>query len=176
MHVYINELGCYSFLCQNICNHHGDISLQWRNDGRDGVSRHRRLDCLFNRLFRCWSKKTSKVRVTGLCEVNPPVTGGFPSRQDSDAEKVFIWWRHHVPIGAFQGTPTQWIQITEMSYKFSIEFIALTDIFLHHVWCNYLSITYSQLNRVGKTAPGKTNPFHQVYLKYLAWTNKSRWV
>ena len=38
----------------------------WRHNERDGVSNHRRLDCLHNRLFRRRSKKTSKLRVTGL--------------------------------------------------------------------------------------------------------------
>ena len=33
-----------------------------------GVSKHQRLDCLFNRLFRRRSKKTSKPHVTGLCK------------------------------------------------------------------------------------------------------------
>ena len=47
---------------------------------RDGVSNHRCLDCLRNRLFRHRSKKTPKLRVTGLCEgnsppVNPPHKG-----------------------------------------------------------------------------------------------------
>ena len=32
-----------------------------------GVTNHRRLDCLLNRLFRHRSKKTSELRVTGLC-------------------------------------------------------------------------------------------------------------
>ena len=41
------------------------------------------------------SKKTSKLRVTGLCEGNPQVTGGFPSQRTSNAENVSIWWRHH---------------------------------------------------------------------------------
>ena len=36
---------------------------------------------LFNHVFRRRSKKTSKPRVTGLCEGNPPVTGGFPSQR-----------------------------------------------------------------------------------------------
>ena len=40
----------------------------------------------FNRLFRRTSKKTSKLRVTGLCEGNPPVTGGFPSQKARDVE------------------------------------------------------------------------------------------
>ena len=28
------------------------MALQWRYDERDGVSNHRRLDCLLNRLFK----------------------------------------------------------------------------------------------------------------------------
>ena len=40
----------------------------WRHNERDGVSNPQRLDCLLNRLFRCRSRKTSKLRVTGpLC-------------------------------------------------------------------------------------------------------------
>ena len=72
------------------------FALQWRLNERDGVSNHRRLDCLLNRLFGRRSKKTSKLRVTGLCEGNPPVTGGFPSQRASNAENFSIWWRHHV--------------------------------------------------------------------------------
>ena len=62
-------------------------TLQWRHNERDDASNHRRLECLLNRLFRRRSKKTSKPRVTGLCERNSPVTG--------DAENISIWWRHH---------------------------------------------------------------------------------
>ena len=42
------------------------------------------------------SKKTSKLRVTGLCAGNSPVTGEFPAQRASNAENVSIWWRHHV--------------------------------------------------------------------------------
>ena len=42
------------------------------------------------------SKKTSKLRVTGLCEGNSPVTGEFPAQRASNAENASIWWRHHV--------------------------------------------------------------------------------
>ena len=70
-------------------------SLHWRHNERDGVSYHQRLYCLFNCLFRCRSMKTSKLRVTGVCEGNPPVTGGFPSQKASNAENVSIWWRYH---------------------------------------------------------------------------------
>ena len=41
-------------------------ALQWHHNGFDCVSNHRRLDCVLNRLFRCRSKKISKLRVTGL--------------------------------------------------------------------------------------------------------------
>ena len=70
-------------------------ALQWRHNGRDGVSTHRRLGCLLNRFFRLRSKKTSKLRVTGLCAGNSPVTGDFPAQRASNAENVSIWWRHH---------------------------------------------------------------------------------
>ena len=74
-------------------------SLRWRHNERDGVSNHRRQDGLLNRLFRRKSKKTSKLRVSGLCEGNPPVTGEFPAQRASSAENVSIWWRHHVFMG-----------------------------------------------------------------------------
>ena len=39
--------------------------------------------------------KTAKLRVTGLCEGNSPVTGEFPAQRAGNAENVPIWWRHH---------------------------------------------------------------------------------
>ena len=35
-------------------------------------------------------KKTSKLRVTGLCEGNSSVTGGFPAHRANNAENVSI--------------------------------------------------------------------------------------
>ena len=70
-------------------------ALQWRQNKRDGVSNHQPHDCLLNRLFRRRSKKTSKLRVTDLCAGNSPVTGEFPALRASNAENVFVWWRHH---------------------------------------------------------------------------------
>ena len=49
------------------------------------------LNCLFSHRLQ----KTSTPRVTGLCEGNPPVTGGFPSQRASIAGNVSIWWLHH---------------------------------------------------------------------------------
>ena len=74
------------------------FSLQWCHNGRDDASNHQPHDCLLNRLFRRRSKKTSKLRVTGLCAGNSPVTGEFPSQSTSNVENVSIWWRHHVVV------------------------------------------------------------------------------
>ena len=70
-------------------------SWQWRLNRCDGVSNHRRLDCLLNSLFMRRSKKTSKLRATGLCEGNSPVMSEFPAQRASNAGNVSIWWRHH---------------------------------------------------------------------------------
>ena len=47
-------------------------ALQWRHNDHDSVSNHQPHGWLLNRLFRRWSKKTSKLRVTGLCVGNSP--------------------------------------------------------------------------------------------------------
>ena len=70
--------------------------LQWRHNGHDDVSNHQPQHYLLNRLVGRGSKKTSKLRVTGLCAGNWPVTGEFLAQRASYAENVSIWWRHHV--------------------------------------------------------------------------------
>ena len=73
----------------------GRIILRWRHNGCDGVSNHQPHDCSLNRLFGHRSKKTSKLRLTGLCAGNSPGTGEFPAQMASNVENVSIWWRHH---------------------------------------------------------------------------------
>ena len=63
-------------------------SLQWRHNERHGVSNHRHIACFFHLLFKQPLKKTSKLRVIGLCEGNPAVT--------SNAKNVSICWHYHV--------------------------------------------------------------------------------
>ena len=67
------------------------FTLQWRHNGRDGVSNQQHHHCLFSRLFR----RRSKLRVTGLYAGNSPVTGEFPAQMACNAENISIWWRHH---------------------------------------------------------------------------------
>ena len=74
---------------------HRETALLWRHNGRGIVSNHQPHDCLLNRLFRRRSKKTSKLRVTGLYAGNSPGTGEFPAQMARNAENCSIWWRHH---------------------------------------------------------------------------------
>ena len=67
-------------------NNPTEYTLHWRHNERDDVSNHRRLDGLSNYLFRRRLKNTSKLRGTGLCDGNSPVTGEFPSQKASNAE------------------------------------------------------------------------------------------
>ena len=57
----------------------------------DGVSNHRRLDCLLNRFSGADQRKhqssTSLAFVKGIRR-------WIPLTKDSNAENVSIWWRH----------------------------------------------------------------------------------
>ena len=96
-------------------------TLRWRHYWRVNVSNHQPCDCLFNRSFTRRSKKTSKLRVTGLCAGNSPVTGEFPAQMASNAENVSIWWRHHDLLIMFMGTSCKialrWTPQTTFNHK-----------------------------------------------------------
>ena len=60
------------------------------------ASRITSLTIVYSTVYSDRSKKTSKLRVTGLCVENSPVTGEFPAQMACNAKNVPIWWRHHV--------------------------------------------------------------------------------
>ena len=74
--------------------------LPWRHNGHDGVPNHQPYECLLNRLFKHRSKKTSKLRVTGLYEGNSLVIGEFPAQRASNTENVSVSWRNHECSGS----------------------------------------------------------------------------
>ena len=82
LHIYFREREC--------------TSLHWRHYDHDGVSNYQPHGCLLNCLFRRRSKKTSKLRVTGLLCREFTEAGEFPAQRASYAENVSIWWCHHV--------------------------------------------------------------------------------
>ena len=66
------------------------MSFQWRHNGRDFVTKHQPPDCFLNRLFRRRSKKTSKLRVTGLCAENSPGPVNSPHKWPA-TRKMFLF-------------------------------------------------------------------------------------
>ena len=86
---------CVLNIAVNLTTQYNATYSTWRHNERDDFSNHQPHHCLLNRLFRRWSKKTSKLRVTALFAGKSPGTGEFPAQMASNAEKVFIWWRHH---------------------------------------------------------------------------------
>ena len=87
--------------------------LQWRHNEHNGVSNHHPQDCLL-----IFLKKTSKLRVTVLCEGNSPVTGEFPAQRASYAENVSIWWRHHVSQGVCDHIHTNMSHLNRYRFLF----------------------------------------------------------
>ena len=91
-----NYFTIFSHQAVMFCSYHpGVLSLHWRDNERDGVFNHRRIDCLLSRFFRLRSKKISRLRLTVLWEGNSPVTAEFPART-SNEDNFSVWWRQHV--------------------------------------------------------------------------------
>ena len=93
---------------------------------------------LFTQLFiPLQIKKTSKLRATGLCAGNSPVTGEFPAQMASNAENISVWWRHHgsiqhsvsnsvITLCSFQGCGENVVVVVKLCWKKYIE--------IHRLW------------------------------------------
>ena len=147
------------------------LSLQWGHNACNGISNHWHLDCLFNCLFRCRSKKTSKLCITGLCEGYPPVTGVFPSKRASNMDVVF-WFKFHWNL--FQMVQVLWgLLYKNMKDQGSVSRCRLTSIGIP-----MLKIRQSHdrlIFNMGIPIPGKdglyidTGPWRQVKECMVFW-------
>ena len=95
-------------------------TLYWRHNDYDGVWNYQPHGCLVNRLFRRRSKKTSKLRVTGLCvgnspgPVNSPHKGPFTRKMFPFDDVIMI------PLSRGSDKPAAiYIKITRVSTAFS---------------------------------------------------------
>ena len=88
--VVLNNVVSWEKTCSETT--HSQRTLQRRHNEPDGVSNRRSFHCLLNCRFSCRSKKTSKLRVTGLCAGNSPVTGEFPA-QKQVMRKMFPFYK-----------------------------------------------------------------------------------
>ena len=82
---------------QGLSNHHSDVKMSAMASQITAVSIAYPTVC-----SGADQSKHKSPRITGLCEGNPPVTGGFPSQRASDAENVSFRWRHH-PSDSLRG-------------------------------------------------------------------------
>ena len=149
---------------------------QWRHNERDGVSNHQRLCCLQNRLLRrrpggadhrkhqssaaapggfpSQRPVTRRLRVTGLCEGNPPGAGGFPSQRASNEEYVSpfddvilktkialgrlnIWWKSKSYLLVWRRG-----RLIISRYVILMVGIRRAPEHLNHIVCNYQSCIY----------------------------------
>ena len=55
-------------------------------------------------------KEKTKLRVTGFCVWNSPVTGEFPAQRASNAENISVWWRHHECVESGSMPSCNWNQ------------------------------------------------------------------
>ena len=123
-------------------------TLQWRQNGHDGVSNHQPHDCLLNHLFMHRSKKILKLRVTGLCEGNSPETGEYPAQRPV-TRKMFPF---DGVIMIFRVCTLYWYRYTETEMSFwrnsgtyCVENFVKTNIFCFSIMS--LDIHGIQLNK-----------------------------
>ena len=111
---------------------HTLLSLQWRHNDYDSVSNHQPHGCLLKRLFRPRSKKTSKLRVTGLCVGNSPGPVNSPHKGPLLRGKCFHLmtssciissWIPHIKI------KSEWVKSADKSEQ---KYVVLQVVFISH--------------------------------------------
>ena len=102
---------------------HPSYSVQWRHNGRDSVSNHQPHHCLLNPLFRRRSKKTSKLRVTGLCAGNSPGTVNSPHKWPVTRKMLggncFLLQMNTWQFNSIISTENNWQNIKKISWIIS---------------------------------------------------------
>ena len=148
--------------------------LQWRHNGRGSVSNHQPHDFLLNRLFRRRSKKTSKLRATGLCAGNSPATGEFPAQMASNAENVSMWWRPHVKEAIRCQSIPNIEHVSENSCK-RPQFVTWQSfvIIYHHCHQSVICVLYGLFGLI-KSTPNAYHIFSRVYLIFYSPFSEQR--
>ena len=85
--VAVGDFPCCSILVMPLVGERQCITMT------SGVSNHQPHHCLHNRLFRLRSNK--KIKAPRHWLLYGEFTSKFPAQMASNAENVFIWWRHH---------------------------------------------------------------------------------
>ena len=137
-------------------------SLHWRHNGHDGVSSHQPHGCLLNRLFRRRSKKTSKLRVTGLCVGNSPVPVNSPHKGPV-TRKMFLFDDVIMAFGSGNDLPPvrdqaiEWTCCQQSLFKYQCN---PTDVSVHY--------TFQNAENINIAASGSIS-----YVISVSWTYKT---
>ena len=131
------------------------IQLHWRHNDHDSVSNHQPHGCLINHLFRSRSKKTSKLRVIGLCVGNSPGPVNSPHK-GSVTRKIFPFddvimrlthrgrllpnlvskLEHHQHIEA----ETKWLPFRRRHFQMHFHWIKMSKFRLKFHWILFLKV------------------------------------
>ena len=130
--------------------------------------------------LKCRLKKTSKLRVTGLCAGNSSGIGEFPAQMASYAENVFIWWRHHDKM--WSDSLRLLLLISELLWNSTSGTLGLTvkndyhqvNIYFGHLQIPILCTFTSQALRSHDDAPNPiyVSPGNYVTLDTAVWVVK----
>ena len=160
-----------------LSSHYNDIIMSEKASQITGVSIL--LDCL----FRLRTEKASKTRnVTGLFEWNSSATVEFLAQRASNAENVFIWWRHnelwHVHV--LHPKPLK-INAPHMHGFMCLIVVLVTVNFIHSLQCcstdtetacDGPSTILTYISKVWWTSTSNATQ----YWKYITWIHKNRTV
>ena len=172
------------------CIHHESyqdkLTLQWRHDEHDSVSNHQSHGCLLNRSFGRRSKKTSKLRVTGLCAgnspgpVNSPHKGPVTRKMFPFDDVIMIWtWtgdKHYLnqwwpSLLSYECWPGN-IQLTFVKLRSKIRREVGFRQFLPHRRCNFT--TTMSRDDIGYINPSIAEPNSHcacILCIYEWWSN-----
>ena len=109
------------FLLTSICFTY--VTLQWE---RYWVSNLRQPGCSFNSLFRpSPTTKTSKIRMTGICEGNRLSHLWLPITKTSNAESIFVslqprWWKTRAIVAAYPSISIASSQRTDNAWNWTL--------------------------------------------------------
>ena len=96
------------------------FTLQWCHNDHNDVWNHQSYDCFLNRLFGRRSKKTSKLRVTGLCAGNSPGLVNSPHKGPV-TRKTFpfdaVIMNSLLPTGSVSCTKNLWHALSFVSCR-----------------------------------------------------------
>ena len=171
---YIPQLSMGSLiLITNPCpNFSGDLvkPLRWRHNEQDIVSNHQPHHCLLNRLFRRRSKKTSKLRVTGLCVGNSPGPVNSPHKAQLRGKCFHLMTSSWLCIHALYANSGKHINFQCPIDGRDVVWLMKSPHWqlLLHSYCSYANCT--KLNEI-------IVPQYDVYWNIYTWkeTNTYRW-